>query len=189
MVGEVWSDGIVSEEAWWSKDRRPLIICPEPNGNRYEHRQRDMRLLLRNEHGKFCRRLARLLRLFFGTGTESQNPLLRCAFMDLSKRSAGPIASRNRVAEATRLHADELAQQVQSMNPTHILVAGKVARAAFDRYLRTRVEPDVPIAYVPHPSAYVSDGEYDRRVLEAFALAALFGGGGGPGFTKKGCQE
>ncbi len=168
MVGEMWLDGIVSEEAWRSQNRRPLVICPEPNGSGYEHRQRDMRLLLRNERGKFCLRLARLLRLFFGTGTEDQNPLLRCAFIDLSKRSAGSNASRNRIAEATHLHSHKLAQQIQSINPTHILVAGKPARAAFDQYLRTLVEPGVvAIAYVPHPMARVSNKKYKQKVLEA----------------------
>jgi hypothetical protein len=112
----------------------------------------------------------RLVRLFFHfhKEPEGEKPLLRCAFVDLSKRAGGPFARRSRVMEATRLHLDALADQIKTMKPTHILVAGNIARAAFDQYLRARVEPGVvAVAYVPHPSAYVSNKKYDHFVLKA----------------------
>jgi hypothetical protein len=166
-----WLDGIVGDNSFWmNQHRRPLIVCPEPNGSGYERRKRDMRHLLRTEHGKFSSRVERLVRLFFNFHKEheGEKPLLRCAFIDLSKKSAGPKASRNRVAEATRKHVDDLAHQIQSMKPTHILVAGKVAHEAFDKYLRARVKRGVAaIAYVPHPVARISHARFRQMVLTA----------------------
>ncbi len=161
---EKWKDGIVCEEIWRKQDRKPLIICPEPNGSGYEHSQRDMRLLLmEGERGKFSRRMARLLRLFFNDGRE--NPLLRCAIVDISKRSGGPVASGSRVMDAARLHASEIGRQIARIGPTHILVAGGVAKAAFHAYLLPLVN-GVRVAYVPHPSRRVSNAKYDRQVKE-----------------------